>query len=44
MQSFKNKPGVDIVVDAFVVVVVVVVVVVTVDEAFDATPTEDKNL
>ena len=39
MQSFKNKPGVDIVVDAFVVVVVV-----TVDEAFDATPTEDKNL
>ena len=40
MQSFKNKPGVDIVVDAFVVVVVVV----TVDEAFDATPTEDKNL
>ena len=42
MQSFKNKPGVDIVVDAFVVVVVVVVV--TVDEAFDATPTEDKNL
>ena len=43
MQSFKNKPGVDIVVDAFVVVVVVVVVV-TVDEAFDATPTEDKNL
>ena len=41
MQSFKNKPGVDIVVNAFVVVVVVVV---TVDEAFDATPTEDKNL
>lgn len=32
-------PGVDIVVDAFVVVVVVVVV--TVDEAFDATPGVD---
>ena len=38
-QSFKSKPGVDIVsvVDAFVVFVVIA------DEAFVATPTKDKK-